>query len=627
MFKLDRRGSIDNFRSNAGLLFSACAFLFLGVRPPVLILPLAFAVSLLFGLAFFLKTDRAFIRRNTSPGSAAVSVLFVVWSAWRFYFAALGTSRIERVAETLGMGGTVAAAVLAGAGAVCALYFSLFLAAFLRSDVDEPTWKALIESKGLRVLISGLAAAGLILGAVHSFNGSIWADEAYSLRIIQYSYRDIIAMCAADVHPPLYYLGLRFVVGLGSHLSSGYYATVVIGKLFSLLPYVLLSILCWRRLRESKIHRVLALLCIFGMPQLLPYTVEIRMYGWALLFVSASFLSARDIMREPSRQRAWLSLVLFSVLSAYTHDFALVAMAMVWFSLFLWVAVWQRGEWKRLCLFGALTALLFFPWFVILLRQVGSVSESYWIEPMTLHTVHSFSWFIFAGLLCYIPWLLLIGLVGRRELSGRAIFTSGFGVLIPLMTIAVGVGASLLIRPVFIARYMVPGLASLWISAVLLTDKCRCKIQILLVSALIAGSLFSFRSFDRSERAAKAQAEKNMELVDRFEKNAVAVVSNSTHLSDTLAAYTPNMVYAWHEPASKKLNHMSYRTAFTNEEALSDLSRIREWVEAGIPVYYFEAAGTKSEDALSEDGQPWRFEPLGTYVFEVEAKVYRISMP
>lgn len=246
---------------------------------------------------------------------------------------------------------------------------------------------------------------------------------------------------------------------------------------------------------------------------------------------------------------------------------------------------------------------------------------------MTLHTVHSFSWFVFSGILRHVPWLLLLGLAGHKELSGRALFTSGFGVLVPLTTIAVGVAASVLIRPVFIARYMVPGLASLWFSVVLLMDKCRFKIQFCLAVLLVVGSLASFRSFDRNERDAKAQAEKNMALVGRIEGNAVAIVSNSIHLSDTLATYTPNMVYTWHEPVSRKMDHMSYRTAFTNEEAVNDLSRVRAWVEAGVPVYYFEAVGTKSEDLLPADGQPWHLEPLGTYVFEVEAKVYRISMP
>lgn len=325
MIKLDRRGSIDNFRSNMGLLFSACAFLFLSMRPPASILPSGFALGILFGLAFFLKKDRDFIRRNTTPTSALASASFVVWWAWRFYFAASGTSRVGRIAEVVGMSGAAVSAVLAGTGAVCALYFVLFSVAFFRSDIDEARWKGFIESKTFRILILGLAACGLILGVIHSFNGSIWADEAYSLRIIQYPYRDIIAMCAADVHPPLYYLALKFVVELGTRLSGGYYATVVAAKLFSLLPYVLLSILFWRKLREIKSYRALAILCIFGMPLLLPYTVEIRMYSWALLFVSASFLYARDIMSAAPRRRTWLLFVLFSLLSAYTHDFALIA--------------------------------------------------------------------------------------------------------------------------------------------------------------------------------------------------------------------------------------------------------------------------------------------------------------
>ena len=38
----------------------------------------------------------------------------------------------------------------------------------------------------------------------------IWVDEAFSLRMIQHPYRRIIQLTAQDVHPPLYYIILKF---------------------------------------------------------------------------------------------------------------------------------------------------------------------------------------------------------------------------------------------------------------------------------------------------------------------------------------------------------------------------------------------------------------------------------
>ncbi len=227
-----------------------------------------------------------------------------------------------------------------------------------------------------------LSFVGMLLTLVFSFHGYIWADEAYSLRIVQYSYREIVEMCAGDVHPPLYYMGLKLVQDVAALLFHGFLSTVVVGKLFSVIPYLLLAILCWKKLSDVKSVRPFVILCIYAAPQFIAYGVEIRMYAWAMFFVSASFLYARDVMKDDTNKKSWVLLTVFSVLSAYTHTFALVAMAAVWFCLLLW-CLWHKKSILKWMGFGSFVGVCFLPWLWVLLNQVRYVNQSYWILPIT----------------------------------------------------------------------------------------------------------------------------------------------------------------------------------------------------------------------------------------------------
>ena len=63
------------------------------------------------------------------------------------------------------------------------------------------------------------------------FNNNVWFDEAYTLSLIQHNYSEVIEILKSDMHPPLYFISLKFFCEI-----FGY--SIPITKAFSVLGYI-----------------------------------------------------------------------------------------------------------------------------------------------------------------------------------------------------------------------------------------------------------------------------------------------------------------------------------------------------------------------------------------------------
>ena len=223
-----------------------------------------------------------------------------------------------------------------------------------------------------------------------------------------------------------------------------------------------------------------------------------------------------------------------------------------------------------------------------------------------------------------IPFILLLGIIAKK-VARESVFKSAFGILIPLTTIIIGVIVSMIIRPVFVDRYMIPGLMCLWISILLMSKKCNYKIQTIVIILLIAGSLSSFASFAKDEFISKKEAENNIALTESFEDNAIVIISCNTHISDVVASYTDNMVYNWRGPKLTTAT-AKYREAYKNEGIFDDVSQISEWLNAGIPLYYVEIVNSQEDERLPDQNNEWDLVYIGKYNFENKTTVYKIVL-
>lgn len=379
-----------------------------------------------------------------------------------------------------------------------------------------------------------LAISVMMLGKslMLCFGSDIWYDELFTVGMIEHSYGELVRFTAADVHPPLYYCIVKVFIEL-CKLIMPRADTVILAKLASILPYGILMFysLTFIRRRFGMLAAGLFSFCILAMPQLSAYTVEVRMYGWAMFFVTASFLHAGELIesyvnQEPARsKRSSLhaaALVLYGLAAAYTQYFACVAVGMVYLYVLIVFSLRDRSRIKVWLVCVALSVTGYAPWLVALAGQLHAVGENYWILPLTWRSLGgcvkflmkpAFTGEILSAALAVVltcgcgAAVVCVALMGLRACNhsrmtekdklshnsrdldaqdqekDKAVFVlAGMGVLAGLVVF--GFLASLLFRPVFVYRYMIPAAGCFWLSvAVAVSVLCKPKEEITEISA------------------------------------------------------------------------------------------------------------------------------------------------
>lgn len=371
-----------------------------------------------------------------------------------------------------------------------------------------------------------LAVSVVLLGRSLTlcFSHDIWYDELFTVGMAEHSYGELVRFTAADVHPPLYYCIVKFVADLCKLIAPSV-GTVIPAKLVSVLPYFILLVyaVTWIRRRWGIFTGGLFLFCVTAMPQLSAYTVEARMYGWALLFVTAAFLHAdaltvmdgggnaqdagktgRETTSAEKRQSRLrfvhgAALVFYGLAAAYTQYFACVAVMMVYLYLLLLLWRQERGRMKEWLACAAASALGYVPWLFALVGQISAVRENYWILPLTWRSLGGCVKFIMkpaftndtvntvlavvltvgfgVAFLCC-GWQYKLGRKGRvfdENVKERRFITAAAGIWVLAGVVGFGFAASLLIRPIFVYRYMIPSLGCFWLSFALCMDETLCK--------------------------------------------------------------------------------------------------------------------------------------------------------
>ena len=372
----------------------------------------------------------------------------------------------------------------------------------------------------LGYLLIGISVIMLGKSLMLCFSNDIWYDELFTVGMIEHSYGDLIALTAKDVHPPLYYCIAKFVVELCKLITPGA-NLVVLAKMVSVLPYsiLLLYSVTFIRKRFGILTGGLFLFCVIAMPQLSAYTVEIRMYSWALLFVTAAYLHmcgiitchrekmsdiSEESLKMPIKRKVqchYIALALYGLAAAYTQYFACVAVIMVYLWLLLWLIFCTRQDqdtniFRKLrgwfvCVLVSVAG--YFPWLLSLYRQMSAVRESYWILPLTWRTLGGCVKFlmkptfpndtlntILAVVLFLVYIAILWNIMSKLYLNRRVLrdeeskntysvdldifglMLAGAGVLAGLVLF--GFVASFLLRPIFVYRYMIPAMGCFWFS-------------------------------------------------------------------------------------------------------------------------------------------------------------------
>ncbi|MCI6920165.1 MAG: hypothetical protein MR817_06660 [Lachnospiraceae bacterium] len=547
----------------------------------------------------------------------------------------------------------------------------------------EEKWK---NGCGIFFLILGILSFFVCL--FQAFGQDIWYDEVFSVNFIQHSYKEIAVLTGRDVHPPLYYWYLKLFHDIGKVLVPAA-SSIVLCKLASMLPFVGIFVYTLTAIRKNFGLHVAGLFwfLVMTMPQISNYTVEIRMYSLALFFITAAFVHSCELVRVfPVRKisdgengitkcwkdnKHWVLFWVYGILTAYTQYYACVAVIAIYIAVFVFYAVMvhrskagksvcdkvqvnqeqaenrktiqneetiqnevtiqaqnricaRNGIWKVLLCAG-LSILAYLPWLPFFFSQVRTVSNSYWIQPLTWKSIFGCMKYIFLPVSYavkknYVLACVMILIFGaaflysflmKRKDAGERYFLLA-GLWIAVFTTFVGFACSILNRPIFVYRYLIPCLGAMWlVAAVVLWDSVEKNWGILLFVPFLLAGHSNMQGFYGEEHKKIVEMEATQSFLADFPEDAV-VLCNFDHVQAVTACYLKdsNEIYLYGSNPEELIAELLPQCR--GLEGITELPQLVQEKD----VYFFGSFNSR-EDLLKE----WETEGItyteeGTYLLE-----------
>jgi mannosyltransferase len=275
-----------------------------------------------------------------------------------------------------------------------------------------------------KIILLGIIILGLVLRSYGLSERSLWFDEAFTWRLIQFPIFEMAERVGRDNHPPLYFILLKGWAQLfgDSAMTLRSFSTVVgVATIFATYLFTAeafgpfsFSQNEFGQRRRTSIPLFAALLTALSVFQI-RYSWEIRMYSLAaLLAVLSGWALARAL--RPGANLGWWGLFGFlSILLVYTHYFGFFSLV----AGFVYVLVYTlaRGKWNLRSLFrqqvfwyGTITIgaviIAWLPWLPTFLRQRSQVKDDFWFHPVTFWNVAEMTYqmFVIPDYIRWIPW-------------------------------------------------------------------------------------------------------------------------------------------------------------------------------------------------------------------------------
>lgn len=309
----------------------------------------------------------------------------------------------------------------------------------------------------------GLFAVALLFFGVQLAHEPLWLDETYSFAMTERSYLDVLRWTTRDVHPPLYYLILKFFMDTLGDTPF----VVRLPSLLSAAAFVALGAGPVRRVWNARTGWIFASLALLS-SGILCFAQEARMYSLAILLVTGAALYGHLAVRE-GRRSDLICLGVFTWAASLTHYFALVAVGMNALFLICESLLRARQRIRGLALTLLLAAVGFLPWVPFFFAQMTAVTKGFWIPPTSLELV------IF-GLLAPFsykyedipaPWqaavtfaltvsIVAVTLLSKRWRGNRTEVSASVQLLAVFsLTLLFSLAFSFLVRPIYMPRYMI----------------------------------------------------------------------------------------------------------------------------------------------------------------------------
>lgn len=211
----------------------------------------------------------------------------------------------------------------------------------------------------------------------------LWVDEIYTKSMLNGSLPDFYAKFKNDLHPPLYYLGLRLftaIFGLNA-------ITLRLFSVLGVLSAILLGYFAGQRI-FSKQGALYFCLMLISVPMLAAYSHQARMYTWAAFSVTGVFIYSYLFMKA-GKNRDLALLMVFTVIAMYIHYYSMAAAFVANIFVFLHLLLTKNKKWLLHLYSLLLATILFLPWFFMFIVQVKKVQHAFWAPEVSFNAILS----------------------------------------------------------------------------------------------------------------------------------------------------------------------------------------------------------------------------------------------
>ena len=392
------------------------------------------------------------------------------------------------------------------------------------------------------------------------------------------------------------------------------------------------------------------------------------------VLASGSVTGENGLIKWWKRNKHWLLFWVYGILTAYTQYYACVAVIAIYIALFVFFVVKaHKGKtektsckkthihkeqlkeqeailtkapvkgWKaehtteqetgriagkcigKVLLCAGLSVLAYLPWLPFFFSQVRTVSSSYWIQPLTWKSIFGCMKYIFLPvsyavkknymLACVM--ILVFGaaflysfLMKRKDARGRFFLLTGLWIAV--FTTLIGFVCSILNRPIFVYRYLIPCLGAMWlVAAVVLWDFIEKNWGILLFVPFLLSGYSNMQGFYGEENKKIAEMKATQSFLADFPKDAV-VLCNFNHVQAVTACYLKDSNEIWlygSNPEDLIAELLPQCRGLEDTTELSQLVKERD-------VYFFGSFNSREELLKEWETEGIAYTEEGTYLLE-----------
>lgn len=391
-------------------------------------------------------------------------------------------------------------------------------------------------------------------------NDSVWCDEAFTMIQCRGSFKTMFSNALVDSWPPFY----SIASWIFSHIFG---ITVPIMKIFSIIPSILTMILGVTYIKKEFQSRYVSGIFVLMngiMPISLHMNLEIRGYSWGMFFVTICAVFSYKYYMKGRSLKYFFGMICTGLLAAYTHYFALLAVAFIFSILFISLLIQNK---KNIFICVGITIICFlcyYPWLTNFFTAAESVSSGYWIPGVKLTDylmffLYPFTYefdnfgqvtdcqfsFIFIGLIIF----LVLGLIEKINNDGAKNSASCVFALCCLFVwvaiITTGYLLSKFVSPMFVGRYMYFSVGLLWLFISIASYECiNNKKLLLLICALITATAF-YGYIEQRESGFDNSTELTKTVVESHFEEQMGIFSDSDYLNWTeIEYYFPESIHS-----------------------------------------------------------------------------------